>query len=537
MYQCPNCGGGLRFDIASQKIKCDNCMGLYDPYSITKEQDAEDVTEYEVTRFVCPQCGGEILSEDNTAANFCSYCGASTILTGHLTRQKKPSYIIPFTKTKEDCKTEYLKAMKKAYFAPKELKDTRYVEEFRGIYMPYWAYHIRQNNSFALRARRDYRQGDYLIKETYDISGTIDAHYKGISHDASSTFSDNISEQIAPFDVRGMKNFTPSYLTGFYADTSDVPALTYESEAHTLAAEETFDYIKQNRGNGDLVFEVSDDALPGIFGSRTETVDSTMYPVWFLSYRKKDRVAYATVNGQTGKVCVDTPVSTGKYIIGSLLLALPIFLLMNIFFTVAPTMVLLIACLISMLTIILHSIEMKDIYVKESSQNDRGKAFKNGTDSAFFNGYGNNRKKKRLTKDWLPASLFVILFLGANLLPFAIGLFVTLYSVILALPVFIWLVICFISCIFCYKSARTIKKIKLLTTISPGYLGSLISLIISGIIFIINPASDIFYYAGSVLALLFIIITIISMISSYNILATRPLPQFTNYHGGDDRAY
>ena len=30
-----------------------------------------------------------------------------------------------------------------------------------------------------------------------------------------------ISENIAPFDVRGMKSFTPSILCGFYADTAD----------------------------------------------------------------------------------------------------------------------------------------------------------------------------------------------------------------------------------------------------------------------------------------------------------------------------
>lgn len=57
----------------------------------------------------CPNCGGEILSTDNTAANFCSFCGASTILTSRVSKQQRPGYIIPFSKTKEDCKQAYKK--------------------------------------------------------------------------------------------------------------------------------------------------------------------------------------------------------------------------------------------------------------------------------------------------------------------------------------------------------------------------------------------------------------------------------------------
>lgn len=32
MYDCPNCGGNLRFDIASQKLFCEHCESVMDPY-------------------------------------------------------------------------------------------------------------------------------------------------------------------------------------------------------------------------------------------------------------------------------------------------------------------------------------------------------------------------------------------------------------------------------------------------------------------------------------------------------------------------
>lgn len=98
MYQCPCCGGRLIFDIPSQQLKCDHCSNSFNPYEISKEHDAQESVEYDVTVFRCPQCGGEILSTDNTAANFCSFCGASTILTSRVTKELKPEYIIPFQK-------------------------------------------------------------------------------------------------------------------------------------------------------------------------------------------------------------------------------------------------------------------------------------------------------------------------------------------------------------------------------------------------------------------------------------------------------
>ena len=109
MLSCPNCGGNLKFDIPSQQLSCEHCHTLFDPYDFDgKTSDAEESKtfdgDYEVTIFTCPQCGGEILSTDNAAAGFCSFCGASTILYSRISHEKRPNYIIPFQKTKEQCK-------------------------------------------------------------------------------------------------------------------------------------------------------------------------------------------------------------------------------------------------------------------------------------------------------------------------------------------------------------------------------------------------------------------------------------------------
>ena len=112
MYQCPNCGGRLIFDISSQSMLCEHCNTHYNPYKLGEGNSAEENKEYDVTVFKCPQCGGEIMSTDNTIADFCSFCGASTVLESRISKELRPGYIIPFSKTKQDCKNQYKKMMK-----------------------------------------------------------------------------------------------------------------------------------------------------------------------------------------------------------------------------------------------------------------------------------------------------------------------------------------------------------------------------------------------------------------------------------------
>ncbi len=119
MFQCANCGGNLRFDIPTQKLLCDYCQSEYDCYDVSEHDNAGTSESYQVNVFTCPQCGGEIIGTDQSAAEFCSYCGSSVVLEKKLRDEKRPSKIIPFQKTKEDCKKAYTKELRRALFAPK----------------------------------------------------------------------------------------------------------------------------------------------------------------------------------------------------------------------------------------------------------------------------------------------------------------------------------------------------------------------------------------------------------------------------------
>ncbi|MCI8572056.1 MAG: hypothetical protein HFI43_11725 [Lachnospiraceae bacterium] len=479
MYECPNCGGNLKFDIPSQQLKCAYCLTTYDPYDITKTQDADESSDFDVTIFTCPQCGGEILSTDTSAAEFCSFCGASTILDSRISKEKRPTHIIPFKQTKEACKQAYIARIKHAPFAPDELKDKEYIDGFRGIYMPYWAYNITQKGPVSLKGEKTYRKGDYVYTDHYNLEGGLDACYYDLSYDASSSFSDDISQRIAPFYVKDSKKFTPSYLSGFYADTADVDSCLYEKDALKLANTTSYNKIKHTPEFSGVTFSGKNNDFYTTMTLHTysETPERVLYPVWFMSYRKNGRVAYATVNGQNCKVAADIPVDIKKYTLGTLWLAIPIFVLLNFFFTIRPGVLLTCSCFLAIASLIVYAWEIMDIYHKDHRTDDRG--------------YLSRRPHKSSAPDdkKTTASLTALMKSG---------------------------------------SADGQRK-------APGFIFSLAAVLVCICVWIINPVSDLWYYAGTVISFIGILLTIVAVIQKYNVLATQKLPQFER-HGGDDGA-
>lgn len=321
MIHCPGCGAGLRFDIASQMMACDACGGSYDPAltngSMNKEAKGTDYLETYV--YLCPSCGGELLTTDRTdAVGFCPFCGGASMLYDRIHQLWQPEYIIPFQVTKEQCKENYVKAAKRSFFTSKKYRDPALIESFRGIYMPYWSYQTLQQGHFTLSGKKT----GFFVNTFYRIDGETDVTLDGYAHDAARAFDDRISEDIAPYDPAGHKPFAPGYLSGFYADVGDVDAHVYHAEGAEAVRRSTAGVMGKDRAveHGGGIGKIRVDEDTAQIPTRITASRRTLYPVWFMSYRNKDKLTYAAVNGQTGRVSADLPVSPWKILIAVLIL-------------------------------------------------------------------------------------------------------------------------------------------------------------------------------------------------------------------------
>lgn len=101
-------------------------------------------------------------------------------------------------------------------------------------------------------------------------------------------------------------------------------------------------------------------------------------------------------------------------------------------------------------------------------------------------------------------------------------------------PIF-WIAMIIIGIVLVHTHEKTLKTLKNKFVI-PGSLPSLAAIIIAAVISILKPVSDLFYYGGCIGAMIAVVFSLISLINYYNMLATRKLPEFDNYNGGDDDA-
>ena len=483
---------------------CDFCGSDFDPKDFEVDKDAEEQTvsqeaqpdedggfeTYDVTVYTCPQCGGELMSVDeNTAAAFCSFCGASTILTPRISKEKRPEFIIPFSITKEDCKEAYRKLVRHALFIPKEYKSEKCIDGFRGIYMPYWSYDVKQSGPVNLKGQTEHRSGDYIITKYYSLTGKIDAKYDGISYDASSSFSDDISEALAPYDVTKRQPFEPSYMSGYYADIADVGKEVYSQQASALAYNHSLGRIKSETGEFrkyTITGDAASDKKPGTaFSSRTMKGHSAMFPVWFMSYRNGDRVTYATVNGQTGKITADLPIDPKKYLLFSGVLALIIFAILNLFLVLTPTMVLLAATVLTAIVFIINGMQRSSIKKIETGENDKGLVFKKDQEKVK----GKQNEKNTASKEG------------------AVGKMIA-GSADVGMPGL--------------EKAVTIV----------GVVSVVIGLLM---VFLLDVVSDVPYYLLCIVDAIVFMVCFRFTLQNYNRVATRKLPQFDR-KGGDDRA-
>ena len=483
MYACPNCSANLKFNIEKQALYCDFCNNVVDPYAISKERDAEEDNDeyYQVTTFRCPQCSGEIISEDNEAAAFCSFCGASTILDSRISNARRPQFIVPFKKTKQDCMNSYNSFMRGAFFAPTEMKSEKCVESFRGIYMPFWTYSTSKHENVTVNGNRTYYRGDYKYTENHALSADVDMSYDNVAYDASSNFADNLSQGISPFDQTQQKQFTPSFLSGFYADTSDVDAMVYQNDAQTLIAKNAYDRFKKTPGFGR--YGMNDKGNIEKMKPNVDRKFLTMLPVWFMSIRSKDkkgeeRVSYTVVNGQTGKIVGDVPISFNKYLIASVILSLGLFVLLNFLFdfSVRPLTSLILSAIVSIIMAIIFSMHEDEIVKHELGEDDKGLVEVNRRNASTEN--NNNialkQKQKKQMMDKMKEKSYA------------------------------WIPICIAGLIFVLDYFKII-------------------------------VSNYWYYGGSIIIMAYTVWCIIRIVRRYNKLTTRKLPQF-NRTGGDDSA-
>ena len=328
-YQCPNCQAPLSFDPATGRFTCEYCSSSFTKEELDRmdEKREKTVTENgeepgkrgegdddycaQMEEYACPNCGATVACEGNTVATECVYCHTPVIHRGKLSGQMRPARIVPFKFDREAAQAAFLKFVSKHKFVPRDFFAKEQLERIQGVYYPFWVTDADTQAGLEAHATRIrvWQSDNYRYTETshYKVIREGQIHFEDLTTSALSEADKKMVEGILPFPSAALEAFSMPYLSGFLTKKRDIEPATLEEEVEGRMRNYSRDMLRNTiQGYATVTPESA-----GLSVYR-ENWEYALMPIWILTYRGKKRNYTYAMNGHTGKIYGELPVSHGK---------------------------------------------------------------------------------------------------------------------------------------------------------------------------------------------------------------------------------
>ena len=327
--KCPCCGGAVKFDTGSQKLKCPYCDTEFDIDSVPQgagNETAGTVEQIEwnsennewaagetdgMKVYGCNSCGGEIVADETTGATSCPYCGNPVVMKGQFEGALRPNLVIPFKYDKKAAKEALKKHIATKKFVPKAFKDENHLDEIKGVYVPNWLFSCDAQTDINYKAQkvRTWADNNYTYTETshFNVFRGGNMSFDNIPVDGSTKMPDDLMESIEPFNINDAVDFNTAYLAGYFADKYDVDADMSIERANERIRNSAADAFRDTvQGYTNVVTENMN------LNIANGTYRYALYPVWILNTNWNGKKYIFAMNGQTGKFVGDIPTDNKK---------------------------------------------------------------------------------------------------------------------------------------------------------------------------------------------------------------------------------
>ncbi len=330
--KCPNCNANLIFDADRQVMFCEYCLSTFAAEqlenTIVEEapkdstagdrihaQGAEEHIKKSLlddgVQFICNACGAQVVTDKNTSATFCAFCGSPAIISQRMTDEFSPDYILPFKYGKEAAVKKFFDWCKGGRWTPFDFVSEKNID----LYVPFWLYDVHADVDVSGTAKNEesHSTGSTTTVTTTEFKfrrkGSLT--WKHLPFDGASRIDDKMMEAIEPFDFKKMVHFDPAYIQGFFAERYDLSGDEVKPRMWTRVKT----YIQQELEPTYKKFNKGVKVVKDGTKLRELNLHYAMLPVWFLHYTYNGKDYDFCMNGQTGEVAGIPPVSRLKRLV------------------------------------------------------------------------------------------------------------------------------------------------------------------------------------------------------------------------------
>ncbi len=336
-FPCGNCGAKLTWDPATDALSCDYCgqqvavprgEGTILERPLAEAGAAARGLGLELRVVRCENCGARVSLEGQGTAEVCVYCGSASVLAQSANRNAiRPESLLPLDVSREEVREHFRKWIRGLWFRPTALRRTERFEAV-GIYVPFWTFDCNVHSDWSADAGHYYYVTRVVMVKGRPRTvqerrvrwvpawGSRDDAFDDLLVNASKGVPEKLLAELGGFQTQGLVPYRPDYLAGWRAEEYEID-LDQAWQIGLARVEET----QRERCAGDVPGDTQRNLR---VQNRISDVTwkHVLLPIWSLQYRFGGKLYTVLVNGQSGRVGGQAPLSWAKILTLVLVLAL-----------------------------------------------------------------------------------------------------------------------------------------------------------------------------------------------------------------------
>lgn len=301
---------------------CPAC-GTPQPKSAQEVSTAQAADVAAAAFFRCQNCGCEMSADLQQRSYICPFCDSTYVaeFSPALTDRQRPEFVIGFALTPDQARDKFYQWIgQNAWFRPSDLRAAQIVDKQKGIYLPFWSFSMLAESRWeASIGEYWYRTETYTerdskgnlvtktrrVRETewWPLRGRHHRYHSGYLVSGSRGLQQREAQRLFPFQLPALKRYQPYFVAGWLCEEYSI------ARADALAiCQQEFYHREQSHVAAFLPGDTHRDLNVQTQFSQVNS-DLCLLPIYLLTYRYRDRLFRFLVNGQTGKVYGEKPVS------------------------------------------------------------------------------------------------------------------------------------------------------------------------------------------------------------------------------------
>lgn len=344
-FPCAQCGAELEYKPGSTVLRCPYCgheTPIAPPLGSVEEQPLEafldranlQMEQETDTVLHCNNCAAEFTVLPNEATKSCPFCGSKVLVESPNRERIRPNGVLPFFLAEPAARQRLRSWLKSRFWAPNDLGKTALAGgKLRGFYLPYWTfdsdtltqytgqrgehYWVTESYTTTENGRTVHRTRQVRKTRWYPAAGIVQVPFDDVLVlAATKAVPPEHAQRLGSWKFFELKPYEERFLIGFQTMRYDIDLAQGFGIAQQMMQPGIDQAIRVDIGGDEQIIHSKDTQY------RDNMFKHLLLPVYAGAYQYRGKPYRFVVNGQTGEIQGDAPISFWKVLLAALLVGL-----------------------------------------------------------------------------------------------------------------------------------------------------------------------------------------------------------------------